>query len=263
MKSQRASRFAFFGLSALLFAASAAATIGWDSSIPAMGKMPICGGRAMSTVWMRMPGQSWPGAAASFLGMWVAMMAAMMLPALIPILWRHRQAVSRMGEARVGRQTLLVGLAYFFVWALVGLAIYPLSVGLAAAELRWQGLAHATAMAAGWIVLIAGGLQFTGWKARHLARCREVPGRGRGLPGDAGTAWRQGLDIGLHCCSATAGLTAILLATGIMNLGVMAGVAAAITAERLAPAGQRVAQVTGAVLLGAGLYLTAQAAGLG
>jgi predicted metal-binding membrane protein len=32
--------------------------------------------------WMRMPGQTWPGAAASFLGMWVVMMVAMMLPSL-------------------------------------------------------------------------------------------------------------------------------------------------------------------------------------
>jgi hypothetical protein len=32
--------------------------------------------------WMRMPGQTWPGAAASFLGMWVVMMVAMMLPYL-------------------------------------------------------------------------------------------------------------------------------------------------------------------------------------
>jgi len=43
----------------------------------------------------------------------------------------------------------------------------------------------------------------------------------------------------------------------------MAVVAAAITVERLAPAGERVARATGAVAVGTGLFLIAQAAGLG
>jgi predicted metal-binding membrane protein len=55
----------------------------------------------------------------------------------------------------------------------------------------------------------------------------------------------------------------ILLVTGIMDLRVMAAVTGAITAERLAPAGDRVARVIGAVIVGAGLFLVAQAAGLG
>jgi len=56
---------------------------------------------------------------------------------------------------------------------------------------------------------------------------------------------------------------AILLVIGIMDLRAMAVVAAAITVERLAPAGERVALATGAVVVGAGLYLIARAAGLG
>ena len=59
--------------------------------------------------WMRMPGQTWSAAAASFLGMWVVMMVAMMLPSLVPMLWRYRQAVGRTGETRLGRLTMLVG----------------------------------------------------------------------------------------------------------------------------------------------------------
>jgi predicted metal-binding membrane protein len=48
-----------------------------------------------------------------------------------------------------------------------------------------------------------------------------------------------------------------------MDLRAMAVVAAAITVERLAPAGERVARVIGGVVVGAGLFLIAQAAGLG
>ncbi len=113
MASERASQRAFFGVSALLFAASAAVTIVWCASMSAMGGMPMPGGWTMSMAWMRMPGQTWPGAAASFLGMWVVMMVAMMLPSLVPMLWRYRQAVGRTGEARLGRLTALVGAGYF------------------------------------------------------------------------------------------------------------------------------------------------------
>jgi predicted metal-binding membrane protein len=91
MASARASQRACFGVSALLFAASAAVTIVWCASMSARGGMPMPGGRTMSMAWMRMPGQTWPGAAASFLGMGVVLMVAMMLPSLVPMLRRYRR----------------------------------------------------------------------------------------------------------------------------------------------------------------------------
>jgi predicted metal-binding membrane protein len=80
------------------------------------------------------------------------------------------------------------------------------------------------------------------------------------LPADAGTAWREGLRLGLRCICTCAGLTAILLVIGIMDLRVMALVTAAITAERLAPKGERVARAIGIVVVGVGLLLIARAA---
>jgi hypothetical protein len=67
MVSERASQRAFFGVSALLFAASAAMTIVRCASMSAMGEMPMPGGWTMSMARMRMPGQTWLGVAASFL----------------------------------------------------------------------------------------------------------------------------------------------------------------------------------------------------
>jgi hypothetical protein len=43
------------------------------------------GGWTMSMAWMRMPGQTWPGDAVSFLGIWVVMMVAMMRAGLLLI----------------------------------------------------------------------------------------------------------------------------------------------------------------------------------
>jgi predicted metal-binding membrane protein len=93
---------AFFGVAALLFAVSAVVTIFWSASMSAMGEMPMPGGWTMSMAWMRMPGQTWPMAAASFLGMWVVMMVAMMLPCLVPKLRCYRQAVGGTGETCIG-----------------------------------------------------------------------------------------------------------------------------------------------------------------
>jgi predicted metal-binding membrane protein len=263
MAFERASRQAFFGASALLFAASAAATIVWCAAMSTMGETPMPGGGTRSMAWMRMPEQTWPGAAASFLGMWIVMMATMMLPSLLPMLSRYRQAVGRAGETRLGRLTALVGVGYFVVWAVFGMAVFPLGVALVTVEMQLPALARAVPIAVGGVVLIAGALQFTAWKARHLACCRKAPGRGRTLPSDAGTAWRHGLRLGLHCSACCAGLTAILLVTGVMDFRAMAVVAAAITVERLAPAGERTARAIGAVVVGAGLLLIGRAAGLG
>jgi predicted metal-binding membrane protein len=254
---------AFLGVSALLFAASATLTIVWCASMSAMGEMLMPGGWTMSMAWMRMPGQTWSGAAASFVGMWVVMMVAMMLPSLVPMLWRYHETVARAGATRLGSLTALVGVGYFFVWSVIGMAVFPLGAALADVEMRQPALARAVPFAVGVVVLIAGALQFTAWKARHLACCREAPARSRTLPADAGTAWRHGLRLGLHCSYSCAGLTAMLLVIGVMDLRVMAVVTAAITIERLAPAGARVARVIGLHVVGAGLLLIARAAALG
>jgi predicted metal-binding membrane protein len=248
---------AFLGLSALVFAASAAATIVWCGSMPEAAGMPMPGGWTMSMAWMRMPGQTWAGVAASFVGMWIVMMVAMMLPSLVPMLRRYREAVGRSGL------TALVGAGYYLVWTVSGIAAFLLGVALTAIEMAEPALARAVPVAVGVVVLLAGSLQFTGWKAHHLACCREVPGRGGTLPADAGTAFQHGLRLGLHCSACCAGLTAILLVVGVMDLRAMAVVAVAITLERLAPAGERVARATGVIVAGAGLLLIARTAGLG
>ncbi|CAE6733273.1 hypothetical protein R75483_02308 [Paraburkholderia domus] len=260
---ERDSQRAFFGVSALLFAVSAAVTIVGAASMSAMGEMPMPGGWTMSMAWMRMCGQTWPGVAVSFLGMWVVMMVAMMLPSLVPMLWRYRAAVGGTAATGLGWLTMRVGVGYFFVWAALGMAAFPLGAALAALEMELPALARAAPLAVGVIVLIAGASQFTAWKARRLACCRQTPGRCRMLDADAATAWRYGLRLGLHCSYCCAPLTLVLLVAGAMDLRVMAAVTAAITVERLAPRDERVARVIGGGIVGAGFVLIARAVGLG
>jgi predicted metal-binding membrane protein len=262
MVSDRTSERAFFGLSALFFVVSAAATIHWCRSMSAMGGMAMPGGWTMSMAWMRMPEQTWRDTAASFLGMWVVMTIAMMLPALMPMLSRYRQAVCGTCATRLDWLTAIVVAAYFLVWILVGMSAFSLGIAVASVVMQQPALARVEPIIVGGTVLIAGILQCTAWKARQLACCREKPGQGCGLPANTGAAWRHGLHLGLRCSYCCAGLTAILLVFGVMDLRAMALVTTAITLERVAPAGERLARIIGGAVVVAGLFLIVRAVGL-
>jgi predicted metal-binding membrane protein len=245
---------AFHAVSGLAFGASLVATAAWSASMTAMGGMPMAGGWSMSMTWMRMPGQTWAGVAASFLGMWMAMTAAMMLPSLVPMLRRYREAIAAADRAQLGRRTAAAAAGYFAVWLALGAAVFPVGVALSTLAMQYAFVARAVPAASGAIVLVAALLQFSAWKRRHLAGCR--PDRPPVLSGGLG-GWRYGVRLGVACASCCAGFTAILLAAGMMDLAVMAAVAAAITVERLAGRGDAVARALGAAGVAAGAALIA------
>lgn len=232
-----------------------------------MDAMPAAGG-TMNVAWMPMCGQSWIGAAASFLGMWSLMMAAMILPSLLPRLWSDRRAIRRAGESGAVILTAIAGGAYLLVWALLGVAVFLLGAAIMVVIARHPGVAPAVPATVAALVLASGALQLSRWKARHLALCREscshqALGRGHHFSARLLMAWLRGLRLGLHCAQCCAGLTTALLVTGMMDLPVMFAVTLAITLERLAPAGERVARAIGLTVIGGGLLLSFRAAGLG
>src|SRR5262249_6064627 len=198
---------AFFAVSVLLFAVCATVTIVGCASMSAMSGMKMPGGWTMSMAWMRMPGQTWLAAATSFLGMWIVMMTAMMLPSLVPTLWRCRS-----------RLAVLVAIGYFFVLTMVGVIVFPLGVMVTTIEMQQPAVARAVPIAAGVLILIAGALQFTEWKARHLACCRNPAAHCSAPPMNARAAVRYGMRLGIHCCYCCTGLTVILLVAGVMDV---------------------------------------------
>jgi predicted metal-binding membrane protein len=216
------------------------------------GGMPMPGGWTMSMAWMRMPGQSWLGAAVTFMAMWVLMMVAMMLPSLVPMLASYRRAIRDSDEAPRGMLTALVGAGYFTVWTAFGAGAYPLGLGVAAATMRWPSVARSVPLATGAVLVLAGLVQLTGWKVGQLTHCRNAPDCERMPAPDARSAWRYGLRLGARCSLCCSGLMAVLLVTGVMDVGAMAVVAAAITAERHAARPERVARAVGALVVLAG-----------
>ena len=125
---------------------------------------------------MSMPQQTWYGAAAGYLGMWMAMMVPMMLPSLVPMLSRYRRSVRGADGIHLHGLTALVGVGYFVIWAVLGVAAYAAGAGVMAVEMRWETWREWLPVAAGVVLLVAGGVQLTSWKARQLALCREGSG---------------------------------------------------------------------------------------
>ncbi|HEY6893759.1 MAG TPA: DUF2182 domain-containing protein [Rhodanobacteraceae bacterium] len=245
----------FLGAMAILLVASTALTIAWSGAMARMHEMPMPGGWTLSMMWMRMPGQSWPGVAAAFLGMWLVMMTAMMLPSLLPMLRRYRRAVVSAEVARPGALTAIVGAGYLAVWTLFGAVVFAIGAALTSLELALPALARAAPLAAGAIVSIAGVAQLSGWKASRLACCRGDPPCRGPLRADASSAWRHGAALGVQCVACCLTITIAMLVVGMMDLRAMAFATAAISAERLAPRGAHIARLSGAVMVAGGFLL--------
>ena len=191
----------------------------------------------------------------------VAMMVAMMLPSIAPTLWRYYRSVAAARAPRALVWTILAGVGYVSVWTMIGLALFALTATVPTTGMTSPMDAPAP-WAVGAVVFCAGALQRTRWKARHLARCREAYTAATAVPGSIVAAWRVGVRLGLHCAMSCAAPTAVLFVAGMTDGRAMAAITVVITAERLAPAGARVARFTGALALGAGFIVCVRAIAL-
>jgi predicted metal-binding membrane protein len=223
-----------------------------------MAGMDMPGGWTLSMMWMRMPGQTWTGLATAFMSMWIIMMTAMMLPVLVPSLWRYRCAVGAASAlprpaASAASLTAWVAIGYFAVWAAAGLLIFPLGAACASAVLATPALSKLVPFASGLILIAAGGLQLTVWKSRQLACCRQSPPRDGVTPATAPGAVRHGLQLGVRCTLCCAPLTVMLLVLGLMDLRAMLAITAAVTLERLCSAPRRTAHFIGALAIAGGV----------
>lgn len=183
------------------------------------------------------------------------MMVAMMLPSLAAALWCYHRDLRTMRVSHAGERTMLFAAGYAGVWMAVGLLLFAMH-----ARPYSEAPANAAfaSLGASAIVLCAGALQRSRWKARQLARCRQsrVPALGSTR---VGTAWRDGCRLAVDCTLSCAAPMAVLLVAGLMESRMMLVVTAAITAERVLPSGARIARLTGTIALIAGSIMSLRA----
>ena len=182
---------------------------------------------------------------APFVGMWTVMMAAMMFPAVIPVVI----AFVTFARSRQGSPALFVG-GYLLVWGLLGLPAYALLLAADQVTAVAPALAHAGAA-----ILIACGLyQLTPLKDACLRHCR-VPHLFLGHHWRDGRAGSLvlGAHHGLYCAGCCASLMIVLLVVGVMNLAWMVGLSALIFLEKALPGGIVVGRLAGIALCVAGI----------
>ena len=193
--------------------------------------------------------------------MTASMMVAMMLPSITPTLWRHRRHLLATRTPCAGRRTTLFALGYASVWTTIGLALSAMDAELSRTRVPSAMDAPFAPSIIGAVILCAGILQCSRWKAKRLLRCREacaVPSAARkSVMSALGDGWRLGLDCGLSCAAPMA----VLFVAGIMDTRMMLVITVAITVERVAPSGARIARVTGALAMIAGLVMCVRAMG--
>ena len=188
----------------------------------------------------------------------MAMMVPMMLPVLIPMLWWYRRSVRSASRIRSHGLTALVAGGYFAIWALLGVAAWAATTALRDVEIRWAAVESWLPLATGTVLLVTGGIQFTGWKARRLAHCREhAECPCRSAP-SLRVAWTQGLRMGLQCSLCCGNLMLALLAVGMVHRVAIAAVMVAIAGERLMPKPIPMMRLAGTALALVGLLTIAR-----
>ena len=227
--------------------------------------MEMPGGWSMSMMWMPMPGQGWLAAAGMFLAMWLAMMVAMMLPSVLPTIVIYRRVLQLRHEPQIGLATSFMALGYFLVWLAFGAAAFALGVVAASGAMRWEAASRAVPALSGLILIICGLFQFTKWKMSCLRHCRDplhfVATHLEGVPVRRRCAgsWRFGVHHGALCAGCCWGLMLAQLVLGMMNLTLMAVLAAVIALEKLAPRGIWIARAAGAASITGGFLLIGRA----
>jgi predicted metal-binding membrane protein len=250
----------FLIAAAAVFLGAGGLTLRWCRS-DCCSVTPMPGDWSLSAAWERSQGQTWLGAGAWFMAMWTAMMVAMMLPCLAPMLLVYRRALDPIGRTRRAWLTAVAGAGYFLVWIAFGAAVYPVGVATAGAMDRWAPLARSAPVVSALVLLLAGTAQVTRWKSCQLRCCREARVAERSaLPGSWG-AWRHGLRLGWRCWRCCSALMAVLLAIGVMDLVAMAAVTVVMAAERLAPRPEWVARLAGTTAMAGGLWELVRALG--
>ena len=187
----------------------------------------------------------------AFLVGWLAMMTAMMFPAITPVVKLYGRAAA---AGRVAPLPFFVA-GYIAVWSAIGLPAYAAwraLMGPIAEGRPWAGRVAAVAL------LAAAVWQLTPLKSVCLRHCRSPISFflrfGKAVTRPFG-ALRMGLTHGLFCLGCCWALMAVLVALGTMNLMWMAILTVLIVVEKNAAVGERVAQVAAVAFLGLGVTL--------
>jgi predicted metal-binding membrane protein len=187
-----------------------------------------------------------------FAGVWAVMMAAMMLPSLIPMAGTYAHS-ARSSSADVTPRSLLLttlfAAGYLLAWILVGLVAWIVFKGVRSLDLSFLGWDNGGRYVAGAVIAGAALYEFTPLKKTCLRHCRDRELLVADWREGGGGAVLMGLDQGAYCVGSSWALMAALFALGVMSITWMVVIAALIVLEKVLPWRETAESVTVAVLL--------------
>ena len=195
----------------------------------------------------------------AFLLAWVAMMAAMMFPAVTPVVRLYSRAAAR----RQAAPTAFFVAGYLVLWTLVGIPAY----------FAWRGVDEPLMTGSPWAGRVAGAVavaaalyQLTPLKTVCLRHCRSPMsfflrhGKRLDRPGGAFVA---GARHGIFCVGCCWLLMALLFVAGVMNLLWIAILTLVVLIEKLLPRGEWAGRGIGVILIAWGAIILSSALGNG
>lgn len=209
----------------------------FDAARGRLGLVALLFGSAVAGWWWTvhqmhgMDNGPWTGVGAFgwFLGVWLAMMAAMMLPSVSPTVALY----ARMTKARSPLAPLLFTCGYLVTWAAAGVLAFAFAAGgraITGDVLAWD---RGGRWVAGTTLAIAALYEVTPLKNACLGKCRSPLGFLLGAWRDgARGALEMGARLGAWCVGCCWTLMASLFALGVMNIVWMALVAGLIAIEK-------------------------------
>lgn len=186
-----------------------------------------------------------------YVGGWLLMTAAMMLPTILPLLRRFQLMVSARADGGALVGLLIAG--YLLAWAGFGLAAHGLDLALHLAARATSWLTTHGWLVGSTVLLIAGAFQFSALKYHCLDRCRTplgfIVGHWRGLRPRL-EAFRLGLHHGVHCVGCCWAIMLLMFVVGTGSVGWMLLLGAVMAVEKNAPWGRSISKPLGAALMG-------------
>lgn len=185
-----------------------------------------------------------------FVGTWALMMAAMMLPTIVPFTSLYSRTFTGHRGHRVG----LLAAGYVAVWAVTGFVAFGFAAAAGRLADRAPGWAQGVAVGS---CFGCGLYQMTPVKDRCLQHCRSPLGHllryasFRGRLADA----RVGLSHGAWCLACCWALMMLLVTFGVMNLFAMVVLAAVILVEKVVAPGRWFSVAVGAAACGLGVAI--------
>jgi predicted metal-binding membrane protein len=197
------------------------------------------------------------GAVGWYVGLWVTMMAAMMLPSAAPMVLmfsRIARERARRGRAYTPTWTFVAG--YLAAWTTYGLAAFGVCRVVAAADLGFLAWNKQGPYVAGAAIVLAGLYQLTPLKTTCLQHCRSplqfiLHDWREGSVG----AVRMGAKHGAYCIGCCWGLMLLLFTLGVMSLTWMAVLAGVIFAEKAIPGGWRLTRPLAIAFVALGVWV--------